>query len=68
MDIEDEEGEIEGYCRRPRLEGGSVSFDGCQEEAPDEPFIDGTHELRALLDRGDLRWPETSAPFEPVGS
>jgi hypothetical protein len=67
--VEEDETVTEGYCREATFEGGRVSFSACSDPTSTSPaFIDGTHELRALLSRGELRWPDTWTPLEPVGS
>lgn len=61
--------EEEGYCRTPRFEPGRVTFEPCGSPVTDDPpFIEGTHELRALFERADIRWPDTWSPLEPIGS
>ncbi len=68
---EEEEDEIteEGYCREATFTGGRAVFTRCDEFGGDAPaFIDGEHDLRALLGRGDLAWPDTWSPLQPVGS
>lgn len=68
-DEESEDLPVEGYCREPRFENGSVVLERCREDAGGAtPFIEGTHALRALLSRGELRWPDAWTPLEPVGS
>jgi hypothetical protein len=62
--------ELEGWCRVPAIADDRIRFEACtgDDDAPGAPFIEGTHELRALLGRGDLAWPATWTPLEPVGS
>ena len=67
---DDDEVVTEGYCRVARFEGGRVGFEPCTDVTSSNTaaFIEGTHELRALLARGDLAWPDTWSPMEPIGS
>lgn len=63
--------EVEGFCRSVAFGEGQVTFGPCPADAgaAREPaFIDGTHPLRSLLERGDLAWPEAWSPVEPIGS
>lgn len=68
-DESDEEPEVEGFCWTPLFQSGQVNFERCEDFAGTAPpFIQGTHDLSMLLDRGDIRWPDTWSPLEPVGS
>lgn len=69
--FDEETGEMveEGFCRDAVFAEGRAIFERCPDLRGDAPpFIEGTHDLRMLLQRGDLRWPDVWQPLEPVGA
>lgn len=69
MDGDTGEDAEEGFCQNISFANGQAILTRCPEfRGEAEPFIEGTHDLRMLLQRGDLRWPDVWQPLEPVGA
>lgn len=58
----------EGFCQDVSFADGRATFVPCLS-GPQRPFIEGVHDdVRVLLERGDLRWPDLWETLEPVGA
>lgn len=63
----DDDGDTEeGFCQDVSFGDGRATFVPCLS-GPQRPFIEGVHDVRILLERGDLRWPDVWETLEPVG-